>query len=376
MTHPWRASALADRHRALGSELEDWNGMGTAWTYTASSLADDHEAIRTRAGLMDVSGLKKVHYVGPHAEPLLQRAVTRDVRLLYPGKAVYATMLSDAGRFIDDCIVYRTGPNAWFVVHGAGAGHELLTAEAGGRQVGVLFDDDLHDLSLQGPLAVEFLARHVPGVRELATSITPPRRCSAARSCSPAPATPASAATRSSARLKMPPRSGTRSSTEGCRPRDRAVRVHGARLAAGRELPVLLPVRQLRDVPVRRRASRRHPVGARARLHRDGRQDRLPRRRGARPPAGHERFKIFGVLLEGDQAAAEGDTLLSPDGPSRRHHLRDVFAPDQPLDGHRAARRGGGRTRDSTRVAAASKPARSPHTLPFDDPAEDEADRR
>jgi aminomethyltransferase len=167
MTHPWRVSALADRHRALGSELEDWNGMGTAWTYTVSTLADDHEAIRTRAGLMDVSGLKKVHYVGPHAEALLQRAVTRDVRLLYPGKAVYATMLSPAGKFIDDCIVYRTGPNAWFVVHGAGAGHEVLTAEAPGRQVAVLFDDDLHDLSLQGPRAVEFLERHIPGVRQL-----------------------------------------------------------------------------------------------------------------------------------------------------------------------------------------------------------------
>jgi aminomethyltransferase len=166
MTHSWRISALADRHRALGSELEDWNGMGTAWTY-ATDLADAHEAIRTRAGLMDVSGLKKVHYSGPHAEALLQRAVTRDVRLLYPGKAVYSTMLSSAGKFVDDCIVYRTGPNSWFVVHGAGAGHEMLTAEADGRQVAVQFDDDLHDLSLQGPAAVEFLARHIPGVREL-----------------------------------------------------------------------------------------------------------------------------------------------------------------------------------------------------------------
>src|ERR1700728_3472864 len=134
----WRTSALADRHRALGSELEDWNGMGTAWTY-ATSLADAHEAIRTRAGLMDVSGLKKVHYSGPHAEALLQRAVTRDVRLLYPGKAVYSTMLNNAGKFIDDCIIYRTGPNSWFVVHGAGAGHEMLTAEALGRQVAVQF---------------------------------------------------------------------------------------------------------------------------------------------------------------------------------------------------------------------------------------------
>ncbi len=166
MSHSWRTSILADRHRALGSRLEDWNGMGTPWTY-ASDLADAHEAIRTRAGLMDVSGLKKVHYVGPHAEALLQEAVTRDVGKLYPGRCVYSTMLDERGKFADDCIVYRTGPNAWFVVHGAGTGHEQLTRNATGRQVAVLFDDDLHDLSLQGPLAVAFLADHVPGIRDL-----------------------------------------------------------------------------------------------------------------------------------------------------------------------------------------------------------------
>ncbi|WP_460126683.1 aminomethyltransferase family protein [Pseudomonas sp. H3_A05] len=159
-------SALAERHRALGSNLEDWNGMGTAWTYS-SALADHHEAIRTRAGLMDVSGLKKVHYVGPHAESLLQWATTRDIAKLYPGKSVYASMLDEDGKFVDDCIVYRTGPNAFMVVHGAGTGHEMLVRSALGRQVAVLFDDDLHDLSLQGPLAVDFLAEHVPGVRQL-----------------------------------------------------------------------------------------------------------------------------------------------------------------------------------------------------------------
>jgi aminomethyltransferase len=52
-------------------------------------------------------------------------------------------------------------------VHGSGAGHEQITRSAMGRNVAVLFDDDLHDLSLQGPLAVDFLADHVPGIRDL-----------------------------------------------------------------------------------------------------------------------------------------------------------------------------------------------------------------
>jgi aminomethyltransferase len=76
-------------------------------------------------------------------------------------------MLNDAGHFIEDCILYRTGPNAWMVVHGSGAGHETLTSAVVGRNASLLFDDDLHDLSLQGPLAVEFLSKHVPGIRDL-----------------------------------------------------------------------------------------------------------------------------------------------------------------------------------------------------------------
>ena len=163
----WRRSPLADRHRALGSNLEDWNGMETAWTYTASDLADEHEAIRTRAAIMDVSGLRKVHLVGPHSHHILQRATTRDVRKVTPGKCVYACMLNDAGKFTDDCILYRTGPNAWMVVIGSGTGYEELTRDVAGKNAALLFDDDLQDLSLQGPLAVDYLERHVPGIRAL-----------------------------------------------------------------------------------------------------------------------------------------------------------------------------------------------------------------
>lgn len=162
----WRQTVLADRHRALGSTLADWNGMGTAWTYN-TSLPDEHEAIRTRAGLMDVSGLKKMHLVGPHAEALIDFATTRNVSKLYPGKSVYACMLNEAGKFIEDCVIYRNGPNAFMVVHGSGQGHEILTMGAKGRNVAVLFDDDIHDLSLQGPLAVEYLMKHIPGIRSL-----------------------------------------------------------------------------------------------------------------------------------------------------------------------------------------------------------------
>jgi aminomethyltransferase len=166
MTRSWRFAALADRHRALGSKLEDWNGMPTAWSY-ASDVQGDHVAIRTRAGLMDVSGLKKIHLHGPHASAVLDHLTTRDVSKITPGRAAYACFLNEAGKFLDDGILYRTGPNSWFVVHGSGGAHAALSSACTGRNVAMLFDDDLLDLSLQGPLAVEYLAKHVPGIREL-----------------------------------------------------------------------------------------------------------------------------------------------------------------------------------------------------------------
>jgi aminomethyltransferase len=166
MTNSWRFSALMDRHRALGSKLEDWSGMGTAWSYDGDPMRE-YMAIRTKAGLMDVSGLKKVHVVGPAASHIVERATTRNMERLAPGRSVYACMLNDAGKFIDDCVIYRTAPNAFLVVHGSGQGHEQLTMAATGRDVSIRFDDNLHDLSLQGPLAVDYLEKHVPGVRKL-----------------------------------------------------------------------------------------------------------------------------------------------------------------------------------------------------------------
>ena len=180
MALTWRHSVLADRHRALGSKLEDWNGMGTAWTY-AKDVAEDHVAIRTKAGLMDVSGLKKLHLAGPHAPPILNYATTRDVTKILPGQCRYACMLNEAGHFIEDCVLYRMGPNNWMVVHGSGAGHETLTAYVTGRNAAMIVDDDLHDLSLQGPLPSSSSPSMCPGSAIWRISITCRRRCSGAR---------------------------------------------------------------------------------------------------------------------------------------------------------------------------------------------------
>jgi aminomethyltransferase len=166
----WRHSALAHRHAEIGGELEDWNGMGTAWFYdnTPERAKADYEAIRTKAGLMDVSGLKKVHVVGEDAAYVIDRVTTRNVEKIGVGRSTYAAMLDERGLFIDDCVIYHLAVNSWMVVHGTGTGMEQLTKVAAAKNCSVIMDDDLHDMSLQGPVAVDFLAKHIDGIRDLA----------------------------------------------------------------------------------------------------------------------------------------------------------------------------------------------------------------
>ena len=151
-----RTSALASRHTALGSGLEDWNGMGTAWTYDTNPN-DEHDAIREGAGMFDMSPLKKVLVRGEDAASVLDHLTTRDISRIAPGSAAYLCVLTDKGGIADDAIVYNNGGNDWMVVHGSGDTMALLEASAQGRNVEIEFTDKLHDLSVQGPKSLEIL---------------------------------------------------------------------------------------------------------------------------------------------------------------------------------------------------------------------------
>ena len=154
-----RTSALASRHTALGSGLEDWNGMGTAWTYTTDPN-DEHDAVRERAGMFDMSPLKKVIVSGADAAAVLDHLTTRDMSRIAEGEAAYLSVLTDAGTMADDAIVYNNGGDEWMIVHGSGDTMGLLEASAAGKSVTVRFTDDLHDLSVQGPGSLQILDAH------------------------------------------------------------------------------------------------------------------------------------------------------------------------------------------------------------------------
>ena len=161
MTESTRESALASRHRELGSGLEDWNGMGTAWTYSSDPNAE-HDAVREAAGLFDMSPLKKVFVRGPDAGAVVDHAFTRDARKIKPGQSAYGSILTERGTVCDDAIVANLGDDTWLLVHGSGESMERLRESAAGRNVQIELDDDLHDISLQGPKALALLDAHTP----------------------------------------------------------------------------------------------------------------------------------------------------------------------------------------------------------------------
>lgn len=156
-----RHSVLESRHRDLGSPLGNWNGMDVPWEY-GTNPEDEHDAVRTAAGLFDVSGLRKVFVRGPDALAVVDHVITRDMTRIGPGRSAYGPTLTEDGTICDDAIIFNLGDGEYMVVHGSGHCMDRLQESAKGKDVEIEFDDDLHDISLQGPKATAFLDRYTP----------------------------------------------------------------------------------------------------------------------------------------------------------------------------------------------------------------------
>jgi aminomethyltransferase len=152
---------LEGRHVDLGAGLADWNDMAVAWTY-ATSVDEEHAAVREAAGLFDFTALKKVHVTGPEALATVDYLLPRDMNAVAVGRAVYSTILNDDGGIDDDAIIYRLADDHFMVVFGTGDTEKQVEKASKGRNVSCELDDDLHCISLQGPIAVDFLNEHTP----------------------------------------------------------------------------------------------------------------------------------------------------------------------------------------------------------------------
>lgn len=120
----------------------------------------EHEAVRTRAGLFDVSHMGEILVEGPNAVPEVDRLVTNDVSNLPVGRALYTVCCNDAGGILDDLIVYRLEKEKGLVGCNASNRDKIVTHFASHLSLGTPWNDVSDSwalLALQGPSAVRVL---------------------------------------------------------------------------------------------------------------------------------------------------------------------------------------------------------------------------
>lgn len=157
-----RQSVLNDRHTALGSDLSTaWNDMPIPQNYSSDPY-EETAAVRYRAGLIDVSGLRMLNVKGAGALAFLNHLLTSDISKAKTGDSHISNIVNEAGALVDDVIVYVDGPEEFRISHGGGTLEEAMLPVAAKFDVKIERDNDVHILSLQGPLALEVLAPHTP----------------------------------------------------------------------------------------------------------------------------------------------------------------------------------------------------------------------
>jgi aminomethyltransferase len=146
-----RRTPLFERHAALGARLVPFAGWEMPVQYTA--IADEHRAVRTGAGVFDVSHMGQLRLAGEGAREYLQARLTNDLDRIGAGGAQYTLLTNERGGVVDDLIAYRRGDDDFLLIVNAAnveADHGVLSES-----------DDVSDawalLAVQGPEALRRL---------------------------------------------------------------------------------------------------------------------------------------------------------------------------------------------------------------------------
>jgi aminomethyltransferase len=156
-----KKTPLNAKHRAIGARMVEFGGWDMPVEY--SGISDEHMAVRTRAGLFDVSHMGQIELAGPDALAAVQWMTSNDASKLAVGQAQYSALTTDQGTFVDDILVYRFGPDHFLLVVNAGnivADYDWIAAQAKehGGDVSVVNSSSRYALlALQGPRAEEVL---------------------------------------------------------------------------------------------------------------------------------------------------------------------------------------------------------------------------
>jgi aminomethyltransferase len=154
MSEP-RHTALDALHRALGATMTDFAGWDMPLRY--ASEREEHQAVRTRAGLFDLSHMGEITVTGPQAGQALDHALVGHLSALAVGRARYTMICAPDGGILDDLIVYRLGDDEYMIVANASNAQTVLDAvsvRAAGFEAEIRDDRDAYALlAVQGPEA-------------------------------------------------------------------------------------------------------------------------------------------------------------------------------------------------------------------------------
>jgi aminomethyltransferase len=149
---------LYDRHVAAGARLVPFAGYEMAVQY--AGVIPEHQAVRTDAGVFDVSHMGEFEVEGPRATELLQGLLSNDLAKIGPGRAQYTLLTNEQGGIVDDLIAYQLDSTRWLLVVNAAnrnADFEWIKErELRGSDVRDV-SDDYALLAVQGPRALERL---------------------------------------------------------------------------------------------------------------------------------------------------------------------------------------------------------------------------
>ena len=137
-------------------QWKDWNGYAAVCSYDGHS-EQEYYAFRYKAGVIDVSPLRKLEIHGPDGGKLLSRVMSRDIETFRVGRVTYCALVDEDGKILDDCTVARLGKEHWRVSSSELWKHWF---ERHGRGLDVEIEDSsdsLCALALQGPRARDVL---------------------------------------------------------------------------------------------------------------------------------------------------------------------------------------------------------------------------
>ena len=156
-----KRTPLHDEHEALGGKMVPFAGYAMPVQYPAG-IVREHQAVRNKAGLFDVSHMGEFDVRGPQALELIQQLLTNDASKLEVGQAQYTVICQEDGTALDDCIVYRFDDHYMVVVNAANLEKDRAWFQQAAAHFDVEFTDRSDEfglLALQGPRAQQILAR-------------------------------------------------------------------------------------------------------------------------------------------------------------------------------------------------------------------------